>query len=229
MWIGMRNTASTNCNGLTSCAGKGTIFWTHPGTDPGTADDLTWPLADVPYIDVWVESDSNDYCWRMQEPSDGYAIETSNSCYDNRPFACTFACNDTLPAGSDISYVGCFMDYGSSNRQMPCEEQEFATTNTPEVCAQHCADNGFAYSGTQVERQCFCFDEAPPDAAAEADCNRDCRGDASLTCGGANRLSVYYNDSVSVPAFPVCGATSALANAGAAVVTDHLCQADEAT
>ena len=97
----------------------------------------------------------------------------------------------------DVSfrYLGCFVD--DASRDMGDEESgathgDLGPGATTQMCADHCRDGGFREFATQYASHCFCdnrhgsLGEAP-----ESDCNMACRGDASATCGGPWRNSVY--------------------------------------
>jgi hypothetical protein len=48
---------------------------------------------------------------------------------------------------------------------------------------------------TENSGQCFCGETMPTQgkAASDDECNLPCKGDASQTCGGKEKLSVYLN------------------------------------
>ena len=80
-----------------------------------------------------------------------------------------------------------------ADRTLPTQLMSQNDDLTPAVCLQACHENGFAFAGVQAGHECFCSNDEPGNdkLAPESDCQWDCRGDSSLKCGGAWRLSVY--------------------------------------
>lgn len=63
---------------------------------------------------------------------------------------------------------------------------------TPAMCADYCYQKNFFLSGVEFGNECMCGNELlAPDYAALSDCNQACAGDSTLSCGNADRLSVY--------------------------------------
>jgi len=86
-------------------------------------------------------------------------------------------------------YLGCYSD--TATHQL----SHVISTNDPaltvEKCVNDCRAMGFAYSGTQHGKECYCgwmLGQRHP----ESDCNSACTGDSSQTCGGAYKNSVFY-------------------------------------
>ena len=63
--------------------------------------------------------------------------------------------------------------------------------NTPEFCKDQCASYDFA--GLQNGKDCWCGDDLPEISrkTSKSECNKDCPGDASKSCGGENRMQIY--------------------------------------
>jgi hypothetical protein len=59
---------------------------------------------------------------------------------------------------------------------------------TNAACKTYCNDLGYAYSGTEYSRECFCSNTLPAETSTQ--CNMDCAGAAGTTCGGPDALSV---------------------------------------
>ena len=61
-------------------------------------------------------------------------------------------------------------------------------------CKNYCFGKGFTYAGVQNGNECFCGNEINPSAPKpSSECNKQCTGDRSQTCGGGCRLNVYKN------------------------------------
>lgn len=66
---------------------------------------------------------------------------------------------------------------------------------TVESCISYCASKGYQYAGVQWYQECYCDSGRAPASkqTLDADCNTPCRGNSSESCGGGNRLSIYYS------------------------------------
>ncbi|KAH7084811.1 copper radical oxidase-like protein [Paraphoma chrysanthemicola] len=92
----------------------------------------------------------------------------------------------------DFGYKGCYVDgagYRIMNFQQPDDQ-----TMTIASCASRCAAAGYEIAGMQYNYQCFCDNMlrmGGSPASSENECNTKCAGDASQTCGGPSRLSIW--------------------------------------
>lgn len=50
---------------------------------------------------------------------------------------------------------------------------------------------GYLYAGLEFGAECYCGHKVQAPNASESECNMECKGERSSTCGGANRLSIY--------------------------------------
>ena len=61
-------------------------------------------------------------------------------------------------------------------------------------CKNYCFGKGFSYAGVQNGNECYCGNEINPSAPKPStECNKQCTGDRSQTCGGGCRMNVYKN------------------------------------
>ncbi|KAH8839061.1 hypothetical protein MCOR27_010609 [Pyricularia oryzae] len=96
---------------------------------------------------------------------------------------------EVLPAGWD--YMGCYVDIGRSLGAA-------ATSSglmTAEACINFCTSKGMQFAGTEYHNECYC-DSSLPSAAtlvADSECSTACSGDATQSCGGPSRLTVYHS------------------------------------
>ncbi|KAH8899048.1 WSC domain protein [Thozetella sp. PMI_491] len=105
--------------------------------------------------------------------------------------------NDYTASG--WAYVGCAKDQVVAKvRTLPNQftnKTVSATTMTNDLCMSGCASKGYAYAGTEYGGECWCGDSVSDDAAPIPGilgaCVTPCKGDATQTCGGKSRLSVY--------------------------------------
>lgn len=93
------------------------------------------------------------------------------------------------------NYVGCGIDNGV-NRTFTAD-QWWDDSVTVEGCMDYCKSRGHPYAGLEYANQCFCGDSLPasraPTKGVLGNCFTPCAGDSSEVCGGASRLSIYYN------------------------------------
>ncbi len=93
------------------------------------------------------------------------------------------------------SYYGCYSD--NSNRVLT--GMEFVNLNHKvdnTDCTEACNAAGFSFAGTEYGGQCFCGNSLNGSSKEdESTCNMPCEGDATQTCGGGWRLSVYSKSS----------------------------------
>lgn len=80
---------------------------------------------------------------------------------------------------------------------------------------------GYLYAGLEFGAECYCGHKIQASNASESECNMECKGERSNTCGGINRLSIYrlelaqesarrckLGSSLWIPAQPCHGGTS---------------------
>jgi hypothetical protein len=105
-------------------------------------------------------------------------------------------------------YGGCFFDQGSPRSL--ADSSTSSNAMTLESCASFCT--GYNFFGVEYGSQCYCGYSLNADAVYEgsSDCAMGCAGNASETCGGNWRLTVYNaSTTVSKPAPPTIPATVA--------------------
>ena len=116
--------------------------------------------------------------------------------YENQDIASPVI--DTLP--TNFKSEGCFLD--SVNARTFSAYSFNADNMTPKLCATTCSDKGFAYSGTEYGRECYCSGYS---ALVTSDqCNMACSGGAAQVCGGPNALSVIRDNNVQASSGPTC-------------------------
>jgi hypothetical protein len=93
--------------------------------------------------------------------------------------------NDALTPGT------CYKDH--TRRRLLDNQFDLTQTNTPELCIQTCAENGYHYAGVQFSYQCFCGNDEPPASSIKpiSECNAKCSGNAEFKCGGFLRMNIY--------------------------------------
>eukprot|EP00903_Cladosiphon_okamuranus_P005862 g5799.t2 len=101
--------------------------------------------------------------------------------------------------GNSYASLGCFADNqpdasGEKTRIMTREAS--SSDMTAEVCFEACNDGTNTHFGTQFGSECWCtFDPELKSITQFSDvdltCNRNCKGDATETCGGFDAMNVY--------------------------------------
>lgn len=96
----------------------------------------------------------------------------------------------TLPGA--WTYQGCYTDVG---RTISAAAYADNVGMTIETCISFCSSKGFQYAGTEYYQECYCGSTLAAGTAkvAETDCSAPCTGNASESCGGGSRLSLYYS------------------------------------
>lgn len=98
-----------------------------------------------------------------------------------------------IPAG--WSDLGCFTDNGGARTLGTQQEVPGGYTNmTIEGCLGVCTNQGYAYGGVEYSQECYCGNAILNGGACadQSSCYMPCKGNTAETCGGPNRLNVYY-------------------------------------
>ncbi|NWS13338.1 WSCD2 protein, partial [Pachyramphus minor] len=87
-------------------------------------------------------------------------------------------------------YIGCYVD---NTRRRTLRGMSFFDYKKMTVfrCQDNCAERGYLYAGLEFGAECYCGHKIQASNASESECNMECKGERSNTCGGINRLSIY--------------------------------------
>ncbi|NXF48192.1 WSCD2 protein, partial [Oceanites oceanicus] len=87
-------------------------------------------------------------------------------------------------------YIGCYVD---NTRRRTLRGVSFFDYKKMTVfrCQDNCAERGYLYAGLEFGAECYCGHKVQAPNASESECNMECKGERSNTCGGVNRLSIY--------------------------------------
>jgi hypothetical protein len=110
----------------------------------------------------------------------------------------TLSTNGTALSAT-YAYDGCYTDAGGNRRTLA--GYSFAADDmTVEKCATSCLQRGFALSGTEFGRECYCGQSVSDGSSKvdDSDCSQRCAGDSSAYCGAASRITVYKRQALSV-------------------------------
>ncbi|KAJ6479629.1 hypothetical protein C8R45DRAFT_1076519 [Mycena sanguinolenta] len=97
----------------------------------------------------------------------------------------------TLPG--NWSSLGCYTE-GTGGRTLTGASFTDTVNMTVENCISFCEDK-FIFAGVEFMQECYCdnFIENSGVPAPITDCNLACVGDSDESCGGANRLNIYWS------------------------------------
>lgn len=173
---------------------------------------------------TWSSGDAlADY--RCNSPCPGAANQTCGA------YAVTSLWNSSIgatpAAAKETGYVGCFTD--SSSRTLGSYTYTSpAMTNT--LCKASCANQGYAYAGTEAGNQCFCANAIGSSASkiASTQCTSSCAGNSALICGGSWKLSLFNSSATGVS--PSASASAnATSPSGAVKLKSKGCYTDTST
>ncbi|XP_065548217.1 sialate:O-sulfotransferase 2 [Lathamus discolor] len=87
-------------------------------------------------------------------------------------------------------YIGCYVD---NTRRRTLRGMSFFDYKKMTVfrCQDNCAERGYLYAGLEFGAECYCGHKIQASNTSESECNMECKGERSNTCGGVNRLSIY--------------------------------------
>jgi hypothetical protein len=129
-----------------------------------------------------------------------------------------------IPAG--WSDLGCFTDNGGARTLGTQQEVPGGYTNmTVERCLGVCANQGYAYGGVEYSQECYCGNAILNGGACadQSSCYMPCKGNTAETCGGPNRLNVYFagssQSSCAVRPTPSSSSTSITSSSAPVLVT----------
>ena len=136
------------------------------------------------FIDNFYGNNNRSYDFgypRVQTGDDPYPNPALNSS--------TASVNNNTYAGN-MTYRGCWSDQPA---QTLTNRTYVGNANSIESCTAACAQGGNTIAGLEYGTQCYCGTSLGYQAVQVIDssCNVACSGNASETCGGNNRLSLF--------------------------------------
>ncbi|XP_065221879.1 uncharacterized protein LOC135846612 isoform X2 [Planococcus citri] len=92
----------------------------------------------------------------------------------------------------EVDYQGCYIDQ-KNYPTLDGIKEKFEKTLTPQVCIETCKFKGYAFSGVESGKECYCSHSYPTiyAKAEERECNMPCSGSRNNSCGGLLRIAVY--------------------------------------
>ncbi|KAJ3749042.1 WSC domain-containing protein [Lentinula detonsa] len=109
----------------------------------------------------------------------------------------------SIPSG--WSFYSCFIDNTLSGRLLTVNSGLPSSTVTAVGCVEYCSSNNWTYAGVEYGGECYCDEvlhETGSQETSSSDCDMPCNGDTSQTCGGPNRIDVYWDGDLNVPSSP---------------------------
>ena len=97
-----------------------------------------------------------------------------------------------------VSWNGQCVDDSEEDRLLPYGLPFLLRYNTPAMCIAYCYNRGDSFAGLKTEHGCFCGSVAPPqDKIVDmGQCNIECPGDTSKTCGGSSAMNIYNAEGI---------------------------------
>jgi hypothetical protein len=98
-----------------------------------------------------------------------------------------------LPPG--WSFSSCYTDSVQA-RTLTGSVYTSANSMTQESCVGYCTSLSYGYAGVEYSGECYCSNYIASTGlpAAISDCSMGCNGNATESCGGPNRLNLFYNN-----------------------------------
>ncbi|KAJ7689677.1 copper radical oxidase [Mycena rosella] len=92
------------------------------------------------------------------------------------------------------SSLGCYTD-STAARTLTGPSTTDLVNMTVENCIGFCDSKQLIFAGVEFMQECYCDDfiENPGVSAPITDCNLPCTGDANESCGGPNRLNIFWS------------------------------------
>eukprot|EP01064_Diplonema_japonicum_P039206 TRINITY_DN977_c0_g5_i1.p1 TRINITY_DN977_c0_g5~~TRINITY_DN977_c0_g5_i1.p1 ORF type:complete len:2288 (+),score=451.00 TRINITY_DN977_c0_g5_i1:87-6950(+) len=116
--------------------------------------------------------------------------EGDNSEKCGAPFLNSVNALLTAPTYPSYNYQGCFRD--SLPHKINAFNYISVNGNDRDECFRACNHNGYTYAALQFGRECYCGDDLSTSSrTVSAECNQQCPGDNSQTCGSSGRNEVY--------------------------------------
>ena len=122
--------------------------------------------------------------------------------------------SNNLPQG--WSFSSCYTDSVNA-RTLTGSVYTSGTAMTQESCISYCSGLNYGYAGTEYSGECYCGDSLATTGASAAftDCNMGCYGNTTESCGGPNRLTLFYNNATTTaPPTTSLGTTTGWASIG---------------
>ncbi|KAI2467216.1 putative glyoxal oxidase [Annulohypoxylon bovei var. microspora] len=101
-----------------------------------------------------------------------------------------------VPGPSQLSgtwqYSGCYVDVGRTINAVSTKS-DYMTLG---ACIEFCDDHGLSYAGAEDHDECYCGSKlatGAEEAADSTECSTSCSGNITESCGGPNRLTLFFN------------------------------------
>ena len=117
-------------------------------------------------------------------------------------FTCNAVTEQVGPLAANGSaiyrYDGCWKE-NNPGRQLKVQLWGQNPKNDNGLCINACADKGYKFAATQYVDECWCGNTVPNKRVNETECNYQCSGDQTETCGGngyfhdASYMSLFTN------------------------------------
>ncbi|KAL9580059.1 MAG: hypothetical protein Q9212_004716 [Teloschistes hypoglaucus] len=135
-------------------------------------------------------------------------------------FACNAVAEQVGPLAANGSavyrYKGCYKE-NNPGRQLTVQIYGNDANMTNDKCIAGCAAQGYPIAASEYTNECWCGKRFPIQMADESDCNYQCAGNSSQTCGGNG----YFHDHSHMSLFTNGKAAAALPNVPPSVMPSY--------
>ncbi|KAG7274546.1 hypothetical protein CRUP_023923, partial [Coryphaenoides rupestris] len=87
-------------------------------------------------------------------------------------------------------YVGCYIDDIQKRALRGVSFFDYKKM-TVFRCQDNCAERGYLFAGLEFGAECYCGHKVQGVNVSDGECNMECKGERTNSCGAANRLSIY--------------------------------------
>ncbi|KAK6499811.1 hypothetical protein TWF481_010169 [Arthrobotrys musiformis] len=115
----------------------------------------------------------------------------------------TSTVTETPTVSPGARYIGCYKE-NEFNGAVLQNSTVTRSNMTPDLCSEHCLEEGYVFAGVKNGTICACSNELVPWAEmleeGHDDCDMDCGGDDTVSCGGAEAWEITVEAATVKPA-----------------------------
>jgi glucan 1,3-beta-glucosidase len=148
-----------------------------------------------------VENADECWCGNVIHGAAKDQVDCGKACTGNSAQICGGVSRISIYQLTDVSpkwiRLGCYTDNSTArtlSHTVPATVLNTTTTNA--LCIKECQLFGYTYAGTEAGSQCYCGkaiqNAGVPAPEGASGCSTVCKGNATDTCGGTNRLTLSY-------------------------------------
>ncbi|KAI4195074.1 MAG: hypothetical protein LQ350_007405 [Teloschistes chrysophthalmus] len=184
------------------------------GTNLAAGQSATAVLfCSVPKSQVNIDAYNGSATWVMNTGDPAFGKQQIQ-------FSCNAIAEQVGPLAANGSavyrYNGCYRE-NNPGRQLTVQIYGNDANMTNDKCIAGCAAQGYPIAASEYTNECWCGKRFPSQMANENDCNYQCAGNSSQTCGGNG----YFHDHSHMSLFSNGKAAAALPNVPPSVMPSY--------